>query len=58
LAEELGLDYGTLLEQRHQIQQLALEHKPTELLPDDEVEADEMFQNAGEKGEKHPDPAG
>jgi hypothetical protein len=44
LAEELGLDYGTLLERRHQIQQLALVHKPTEPLPDEVVEADEMFQ--------------
>ncbi len=30
LADELGLDYGTLLARRHQIQQLALEHKPTD----------------------------
>lgn len=56
LAEELGLDRGTLLERRHRIQQLALDHKPTDPLPDDVTEADEMFQNAGEKGEKHPDP--
>jgi len=56
LAEELDLDYGTLLERRHQIQQLALDHKPTETLPDEVTEADEMFQNAGEKGEKHGDP--
>jgi hypothetical protein len=25
-------------------------------LPDQETESDEMFQNAGEKGEKHTDP--
>jgi len=56
LAEELDLDYDTLLKRRHQIQQLALEHKPTDSLPDDVAEADEMFQNAGEKGEKHADP--
>lgn len=53
LAEELDLDYDTLLERRHQIQRLALEHKPMEPLPDDEAEADEMSQNAGEK---HTDP--
>jgi len=57
LAEELKLDYGTLLERRHQIQQLSLEHKPTAPLLDEVTEADEMFQNAGEKGEKHDDPA-
>lgn len=56
LAEELGLDYGTLLGWRHRIQRLGLEHLPTEPLPDEETEADEMFQNAGEKGYRHPDP--
>jgi transposase len=56
LAEELELDYETLLHRRHQIQQLGLDHKPTDPLPDDVTEADEMFQNAGEKGEKHADP--
>jgi transposase len=56
LADELELDYGTLLERRHRIQELALKNRPTEALPDHETEADEMFQNAGEKGEKHSDP--
>ena len=56
LADELELDYGALLERRHQIQQLALDHKPTTPLSDAVTEADEMFQNAGEKGEKHDDP--
>lgn len=56
LAEELGLDYDTLLERRHSIQALALENRPTEALPDAVAEADEMFQNAGEKGTPHPDP--
>jgi len=56
LADELELDYGTLLERRHRIQQLALDHKPTTTLLDAVTEADEMFQNAGEKGEKHDDP--
>ena len=56
LADELELDYRTLLERRHRIQELALENRPTEALPDQETEADELFQNAGEKGEKHPDP--
>ena len=56
LADELELDYGTLLERRHHLQQLALDHKPTTALPDAVTEADEMFENAGEKGEKHDDP--
>lgn len=56
LAQELGLDYGTLLKRRHQVQRLALENKPTDPLPDAETEGDEMFQNAGEKGTPHRDP--
>ena len=56
LADELELDYETLLNRRHTIQQLALDHKPTTPLTDPVTEADEMFQNCGEKGEKHDDP--
>ena len=56
LADELHLDNGTLLERRHRIQKLALEHKPDTPLPDSVTEADEMFQNAGEKGTPHNDP--
>lgn len=56
LAEELELDYGTLLERRHRIQLLALENMPSDPLPDEQTEADEMYQNAGEKGTLHNDP--
>jgi transposase len=56
LADELELDYGTLLERRHRLQKLGLEHKPETSLPDEVTEGDEMFQNAGEKGTKHADP--
>lgn len=56
LADELELDYGTLLERRQRIQKLGLEHKLDTSLSDEEIEADEMFQNAGEKGTKHSDP--
>ena len=56
LADELELDYGTLLERRHRLQKLGLEHKPETSLPDEVTEGDEMFQNAGEKGTKHSDP--
>lgn len=48
LADELDLDYSTLLDRRHRLQQQALDqHRAA--LPDSEVEADEMFQNVGEK---------
>ena len=56
IAEELERDYGTLLKWRHKIQQLALENRPDEPLPDMQTEADELFQNAGEKGKKHTEP--
>ena len=56
LADELGVDYGTLLKRRHRIQELGLEHQPDTPLPDEQTEGDEMFQNAGEKGTKHRDP--
>ena len=56
LAQELGLDRKHLLERRHQIQTLAEQACPREALVDAVVEADEMDQNAGEKGRLHPDP--
>lgn len=49
LARELGCDRPKLLELRHKIQHLAWRFLPRRPLPDDQVEADEMFQNAGEK---------
>jgi transposase-like protein len=56
LAEELGIDRSHLLKRRHTIQKLALEKLPASPLSDAETEADEMYQNAGEKGYKHDDP--
>ena len=53
IAEELGLDYGTLLRWRHRIQRRGFAHLITTALPDKAAEMDEMFQNAGEKGTKH-----
>ena len=53
LADELGCDYSTLLAWRHRLQAHALVEHPTEPLADRAVEIDEMFQNAGEKGEVH-----
>jgi len=49
LAAELGLSYGTVLTLRHEMQAQAVRLQPETPLPDAEVEADEMFQNAGEK---------
>jgi transposase-like protein len=56
LADELELDYSTLLERRHRLQKLGLAHQVETPLPDEVTEGDEMFQNAGEKGTKHADP--
>ncbi len=56
LAEELELDRGTLLERRDEVQKLAFEHRDIRPLEDEDTESDEMFQNAGEKGERHDDP--
>jgi transposase-like protein len=52
LARELGCDRKHLLELRHRLEHLARLSLPRDALPDDEAEADEMYQNAGEK--RHP----
>jgi transposase-like protein len=58
LARELGCDRMHPLELRHRLQGLAAEATGrVGRVPGTEVEADEMFQNAGEKGVPHPDPA-
>jgi hypothetical protein len=57
LALELGIDRKHLLERRHKLQALAAEACAGGLLLDATVEADEMYQNAGEKGVPHLDPA-
>lgn len=50
LARELEANRGWLLHRRHQMQALAQRAFPDEALADDVTEADEMYQNAGEKG--------
>jgi hypothetical protein len=50
LAKELGISRCHLLKRRHEIQKLAQERLIRSPLPDTETEADEMYQNAGEKG--------
>lgn len=49
LAEELDIDRKRLLERRHRIQARAEAARPRGRLADGVVEADEMYQNAGEK---------
>jgi transposase-like protein len=49
LARELGISRQHLLRLRHQIQARSLAAADRSPLPDDQVEADEMSQNAGEK---------
>ena len=55
LAQELGMDRKHWLERRHQLQEFAMQGCAREPLPDTTVEADEMYQNAGEKGVAHRD---
>ena len=57
LADELECDYGTLLDYRHQMQAAALLGVDRSPLADAVTEGDELFQNAGEKGDPHCDPA-
>ncbi len=56
LARELGCSRRHLLDLRHRLQHLAWVHLPRPSLPDAEAEADEMFQNAGEKRQAAPRP--
>ncbi len=56
LAKELGIDRKHLLERRHKLQGLAEQACCRKPLADGVVEADEMYQNSGEKGILHPDP--
>lgn len=56
LADELECDYSVLLGYRHKMQRSALLNLDTSPLEDMVTEGDEMFQNAGEKGDIHLDP--
>jgi transposase-like protein len=56
MARELGCDRRWLLALRHQLQGFALRWLDRNPLDDGVVEADEMYQNAGEKGIPHMDP--
>jgi len=54
LSKELGLNYSNLLNWRHKLQEFAYENRDWSALKDTAIESDEVFINAGEKGEKHP----
>jgi transposase-like protein len=56
LARELNCDRGHLLALRHRLQDRAFRFRDHLPLDDPVVEADELDQNAGEKGVMHPDP--
>jgi hypothetical protein len=56
LGRELGMSRTTLTELRHLIQANAAQLQSETRLSDNVVETDELFQNAGEKGEEHFDP--
>ncbi len=56
LATELELNYKTVLTMRHWLQANAELEQPNTALPDSHSETNEMFQNAGGKGELHADP--
>jgi transposase-like protein len=56
LARELDCSRRHLLKLRHKYQSQAQSDLDRTPLKDTEVEADEMYQNAGEKGILHPDP--
>jgi hypothetical protein len=54
LSRELNCDYQNLLELRHKFMQRGYANLNRNILQDKVTETDEMFQNAGEKGYKHP----
>ena len=55
LAREIGLTRQQVHTLRLRLQTNALLSRPQDPLPDAAVEVDEMYQNAGEKGEEHKD---
>lgn len=56
LAQELGVSRTTLHHLRKELQENAERLQPNASLADEHTGTDEMFQNAGEKGERHPNP--
>lgn len=58
LSEELGVSRTTGYELRKRLQANAERLQPGAQLDDTHTETYEIFQNAGEKGERHPDADG
>lgn len=56
IAEEHGLARPNLHNLRHRLMENAYLNREAALLPDQQTESDEVFQNAGEKGLPHTDP--
>ena len=56
LARELDCDRSELLELRHRLQDAACRNRDRMPLDDEVLEADEAYQNAGEKGRAAPRP--
>jgi transposase-like protein len=56
VARELGRDRSQLLELRHRLREAASANRPRMPLDDPVLEADEMYQNAGEKRSAAPGP--
>lgn len=52
IANELDLDYGTVLKWRHKLQAVAQDKRVRAELADAQVEADETYINAGQPGEE------
>ena len=55
LSRELDISRQTVLSLRRKLHASAEAIQPQDALPDAAVETDEMFQNAGEKGDPHRD---
>ena len=53
LAREIGIHRHTVMSMRRVLQSHAEAMQPGSPLPDKHAETDEMFQNAGEKGDRH-----
>ena len=53
LAREIGVHRQTVMSIRRVLQSQAEAMQPGSPLPDKRAETDEMFQNAGEKGDRH-----
>jgi transposase-like protein len=54
MSQELGINYKNLLDWRHLLQEFCFENRDLSVLTDGVVESDEVFINAGQKGDKHP----